>query len=129
MNLYRLVFVTQHGFVKIVSGGEFDVTRLTIQATKLDEGDRLVMVHALTNQQTIVLRSENGYFLKYSLEEIPEQKKTARGVTGMKLSGQDQVAEAWLLDPSGANVVQYHDHEVDLNHLKSTSRGGKGTKK
>lgn len=129
LNLYRLVFVTQHGYVKIVSGGEFDVTRLTIQATKLDEGDRLVMVHALTNQQSIVLRSENGYFLKYALDEIPEQKKNARGVAGMKLTAGDQVADAWLLNPSGANTVQYHEHEVDLNHLKSTSRGGRGSKK
>ncbi len=129
LNLYRLVFVTEQGYVKIVSGGEFDVTRLTIQATKLDDDDRLVMAGAITDQLNIVLRTKEGFFLKYGLEEIPEQKKTARGVRGIKLSAKDAVEDAWILNPNVPNVVSWHDREVDLNHLKSTGRGGRGTKK
>ena len=129
LNLYRLVFVSAQGFVKIVSGGEFDVTRLTIQATKLEDDDRIVMVHAITDQMTIVMQTKGGLFLKYPLEEIPEQKKTARGVRGIKLSAKDEVEDAWVLSPNEPNVINYHDHEVDLNHLKTTARGGKGAKK
>ena len=129
LNLYRLVFVTAQGYVKIVSGGEFDVTRLTIQATKLDEDDRLVMAGAITDQQNIVLRTQEGFFLKYSLEEIPEQKKTARGVRGIKLSAKDEVEDAWILNPNVPNTITFHDREIDLNHFKSTARGGKGTRK
>ena len=129
LNLYRLVFVTAQGYVKIVSGGEFDVTRLTIQATKLDEDDRLVMAGAITDQQNIVLRTQEGFFLKYSLEEIPEQKKTARGVKGIKLSAKDEVEDAWILNPNVPNTIAFHDREIDLNHFKSTARGGKGTRK
>ena len=129
LNLYRLVFVSAQGFVKIVSGGEFDVTRLTIQATKLEDDDRIVMVHAITDQMTIVMQTKGGFFLKYPLEEIPEQKKTARGVRGIKLSAKDEVEDAWVLSPNEPNVINYHDHEVDLNHLKTTARGGKGAKK
>ena len=61
--------------------------------------------------------------------EIPEQKKTARGVRGIKLSAKDEVEDAWVLSPNEPNVINYHDHEVDLNHLKTTARGGKGAKK
>lgn len=129
LNLYRLVFVTAQGYVKIVSGGEFDVTRLTIQATKLDEDDRLVMAGAITDQQNIVLRTQEGFFLKYSLEEIPEQKKTARGVRGIRLSAKDEVEDAWILNPNVPNTIAFHDREIDLNHFKSTARGGKGTRK
>lgn len=129
LNLYRLVFVTAQGYVKIVSGGEFDVTRLTIQATRLDEDDRLVMAGAITDQQNIVLRTQEGFFLKYSLEEIPEQKKTARGVRGIKLSAKDEVEDAWILNPNVPNTIAFHDREIDLNHFKSTARGGKGTRK
>ncbi len=129
LNLYRLVFVTVQGYVKIVSGGEFDVTRLTIQATRLDEDDRLVMAGAITDQQNIVLRTQEGFFLKYSLEEIPEQKKTARGVRGIKLSAKDEVEDAWILNPNVPNTIAFHDREIDLNHFKSTARGGKGTRK
>lgn len=129
LNLYRLVFVTAQGYVKIVSGGEFDVTRLTIQATRLDEDDRLVMAGAITDQQNIVLRTQEGFFLKYSLEEIPEQKKTARGVRGIRLSVKDEVEDAWILNPNVPNTITFHDREIDLNHFKSTARGGKGTRK
>lgn len=129
LNLYRLVFVTAQGYVKIVSGGEFDVTRLTIQATRLDEDDRLVMAGAITDQQNIVLRTQEGFFLKYSLEEIPEQKKTARGVRGIRLSAKDEVEDAWILNPNVPNTITFHDREIDLNHFKSTARGGKGTRK
>lgn len=129
LNLYRLVFVTAQGYVKIVSGGEFDVTRLTIQATRLDEADRLVMAGAITDQQNIVLRTQEGFFLKYSLEEIPEQKKTARGVRGIRLSAKDEVEDAWILNPNVPNTITFHDREIDLNHFKSTARGGKGTRK
>ncbi len=129
LNLYRLVFVTAQGYVKMVSGGEFDVTRLTIQAAKLEDDDRLVMVHAVTDQNALVLRTKEGFFLKYALDEVPEQKKNARGVKGIKLSSKDEVEDAWVLRPGENNTVIYHDREVDLNHLKSTARGGKGTKK
>lgn len=129
LNLYRLVFVTAQGYVKIVSGGEFDVTRLTIQATRLDEDDCLVMAGAITDQQNIVLRTQEGFFLKYSLEEIPEQKKTARGVRGIRLSAKDEVEDAWILNPNVPNTITFHDREIDLNHFKSTARGGKGTRK
>ncbi len=129
LNLYRLVFVTAQGYVKMVSGGEFDVTRLTIQASKLEDDDRLVMVHAVTDQNALVLQTKEGFFLKYALEEVPEQKKNARGVKGIKLSAKDEVEDAWVLRPGEANTVTFHDREVDLNHLKSTARGGKGSKK
>ena len=42
LNLYRLLFVTANGYVKIVSGGEFETRMKTMNATKLAEGDTLV---------------------------------------------------------------------------------------
>ena len=42
LNLYRLLFVTKQGMCKIVSGGEFDVTKRTVAATKLGEEDELL---------------------------------------------------------------------------------------
>ncbi len=129
LNLYRLVFVTEQGYVKMVSGGEFDVTRLSIQATRLEEEDRLVMVHAVTDEQSIVLRTAGGYFLKYALEEIPEQKKNARGVRGIKLTVRDLVEEAWILRTGKPEIVIFHGQEIDLQHLKTAARGGRGVKK
>ena len=37
----QLLFTTAYGFVKLVSGIEFDTNRLAIASTKLDENDHL----------------------------------------------------------------------------------------
>ena len=72
--------------MKIVDGGEFDVSKRMVASTKLQEGDEIVDVSVLKEQKDIILQTKDGYFLKFSLEEIPEKKKGAVGVRGMKLT-------------------------------------------
>ena len=60
LNLYRLLFVTKQGMCKIVSGGEFDVTKRTVAATKLGEGDELLNIEIMTEHQHIILQGKNG---------------------------------------------------------------------
>ena len=55
LNLYRLLFVTKQGMCKIVSGGEFDVTKRTVAATKLGEEDELLDIEVVTEHQHIIL--------------------------------------------------------------------------
>lgn len=128
LNLFRILFVTKEAMVKLVSGGEFDVTRRKIAATNLAEGDELVYAAAVTGQNAVVLWTKNGYFLKFGVDEIAEQKKNARGVHGMKLTQQDTVEGALLLDPSGDHVLHWHEKDIDLDRLRLAGRGGRGTK-
>ena len=128
LNLYRLLFVTKAAMMKVVDGGEFDVTRRMVAATSLGEGDELLLVAALIDQQTVVLQSRNGFFLRFQLEEVPEKKKGAVGVRGMKLSEGDELEAVWFTGPSEENSVQYHDKVIEINRLKIAGRDGKGTK-
>ncbi len=114
--------------LKIVDGGEFDVAKRTVAATKLSEGDEVVSVMPLLGQQQIVLQTKEGYFLKFDIEEIPEKKKTAVGVRGMKLGAKDQVDQAYYLTSGVPSVISYHDKELDLQKMKTAKRDGKGTK-
>lgn len=75
--------------LKIVDGGEFDVAKRTVAATKLSEGDEVVSVMPLLGQQQIVLQTKEGYFLKFDIEEIPERKNSSRS----------QRNEAWRKGP------------------------------
>ena len=77
LNLYRVVFVTAQGMVKIVDGGEFDVAKRTVAATKLNDGDSVVDVVSLKEQRNIVLQTAEGYFLRFPVDDIPEKKKAA----------------------------------------------------
>ena len=39
LNLYRVIFATKQAMLKVVDGGEFDVAKRTVAATKLVDGD------------------------------------------------------------------------------------------
>ncbi|MCQ2080111.1 MAG: DNA topoisomerase 4 subunit A [Lachnospiraceae bacterium] len=128
LNLYQLIFVTKMSMVKIVDGGEFDVSRLSIQATKLMDGDEVVLVTSLFDQKQIVLKSNDGYFLRFGVEEIPEKKKAAVGVRGMKLGAKDFIDEVHYVTTNSNNVIEYHEIPLELTKIKLAKRDGKGTK-
>lgn len=128
LNLYRVVFATSQAMLKIVDGGEFDVSKRTVSATKLAEDDRVVCVHVLKDKTNIVLRTKDGYFLRFPLSEIPEKKKGAVGVRGMKLTLGDYVEEVYFTVNSVDSPIIYRDKELNLNSLKAGRRDTKGTK-
>lgn len=122
----RLAFATKMALVKITPGAEFVTNNKTVAATKLQEGDQLVSVLLINEETDAAIQTKNGYFLRFSLEEIPEQKKNSRGVRGIKLEKDDELESLYLI---GNNpVVQYKNKEVHLNRLKIGKRDGKGSK-
>lgn len=125
----KLVFATKAGMVKVVDGSEFDVTKRTVAATKLSgEEDLLMLVGIAEMNDYLVLQSAGGYFLKFLLEEIPEKKKAAIGVRGIRLGEDDQVEAAYLLASRIDFTIHYKDRELVLNKLKLGKRDGKGTR-
>lgn len=128
LNLYRMIFVTRSAMMKIVDGGEFDVAKRTVAATKLMDEDEVLSVATLREQRNIVLHSKEGYFLKFALEEIPEKKKGAIGVRGMKLSQKDLLEAVYYTQNAVEKTIEYNGKTVELNKLKAGKRDGKGVK-
>lgn len=128
LNLYRMIFVTRQAMMKVVDGGEFDVAKRTVAATKLSEDDEVVSVEVLNDQKQIVLQSLEGYFLKFNVDEIPEKKKNAIGVRGMRFAGKDYVENVYYTKTGEEQNITYREKSVDLHKLKLAKRDGKGTK-
>ena len=128
LNLYRLLFTTKMSMMKVVDGGEFDVSKRTVAATKLSDGDEVVNVEILHTQKTVILQSNEGYFLRFYVEQVPEKKKAAVGVRGMRLGKNDFVRDVYYLDDMEEKSIEHNDKELHLGHLKVTSRDTKGTK-
>lgn len=128
LNLYRMIFVTRQAMLKIVDGGEFDVAKRTVAATKLSEEDEVISVAALKEQRNIVLHSKEGYFLRFPLEEIPEKKKSAIGVRGMKLGEKDSLEAVYYTQNAVESTIDYNGKAVELNKIKLGKRDGKGVK-
>ncbi|MDD6616957.1 MAG: DNA topoisomerase 4 subunit A [Lachnospiraceae bacterium] len=123
-----LTFVTVSGMTKQVEGSEFDVSKRTIAATKLLEGDRVLEIHSAAENAHIVLATAAGYFLRFPVSEIPFKKKGAVGVRGMKLNASDTVEHVYWLEGDGCPEVSYKEKSVAINKLRIGSRDSKGTK-
>ena len=130
LNLYRMIFVTKQSMCKVVDGGEFEVSRHTVSATSLAEDDAVVSVEALTTQKTIVLETQDSFFLRFEIDQIPAKKKTALGVRGMKLSKNDFVRNVYYLNDVDTQTVETgNGKQLALNSLKITGRDSKGSRK
>ncbi len=122
-----LIFATRSGMVKKVETSEFDTANRLVSATKLGEGDRVCQIAVLNDETDIVFRSRDGYFLKCSLEEIPLQKKNARGVAGIRLGKEDELEQFYLLGAEPVEV-KVSDKTLQLNRLRMAGRATRGTK-
>ena len=121
-----LLFATKQAMVKLVPGSEFCTNNRTVVSTKLQEGDSLTAVVPVNGEHDVILQTDGGVFLRFSMEEIPVMKKASKGVRGMKLADGENLEKVYLLgdDP----VVEYKGKDVHLNRLKLGKRDGKGTR-
>ena len=134
----KLLFVTSGGMMKLVDGSEFDASKRTIASTKLADGDKVAEIiitdatagedGQIISSRIVVLQSTAGYFLKFRLDEIPEKKKSAIGVRGMKLGTEDTIEDVYVIPEDADVTIEYKGREVSLKKLKTAKRDGKGTK-
>ncbi|MDY4835628.1 MAG: DNA topoisomerase (ATP-hydrolyzing) [Frisingicoccus sp.] len=124
----QLLFATETAMLKLVDGSEFNVAKRTIASTKLSEGDTVIAVIPIEDTTHVALKTKKGIFLRFGLEEIPEKKKAAIGVRGIKLSLDDRIEEVYLLNKDTETTIIYNDKPVSLNRLKLGHRDTKGVK-
>ena len=128
MRYAKLLFATRQGMIKRVEGAEFQVAKRTIAATKLQEEDAVISVQVVTENQHAVLQTKGGYFLRFPAAEIPEKKKGAVGVRGMKLQKKDELETVYLFEEGTEAKGKFGEKEIMLNRLKVAKRDGTGTK-
>ncbi|MCH5252755.1 MAG: DNA topoisomerase 4 subunit A [Lachnospiraceae bacterium] len=128
-----LMFTTKSGYIKLVSGVEFDTARLQVAATKLDEGDKLVDVSLLTagevlsGNKKVILLTDKGLSLGFAINEISEFKKTSRGVKAISLEKDDFLVFATAVEPL-AETFLYNGKELNARRVRNRKRAAKGQK-
>ena len=81
----------------------------------------------VTNKM-VVLQTRDGVFLRFRIGEIPEQKKNARGVRGIKLGSEDEIDKVYVFSPGSKQTIEYKGKELELVKIKLAKRGSKGVK-
>lgn len=125
----KLLFGTKTAMLKQVDGKEFDVAKCTTAATKLADDDAVIFVAPVEENMTIVMQSAKDMFLRIAADTIPEKKKGAIGVCGMKLAAGDELTNIYALGEEEPPVVMVKDKEIALNRLHIGNRATKGVKK
>lgn len=129
----QLLFATKHGYVKLVSGAEFETIRSTIAATKLEAEDEVVAImmfsaeQLLHHEQKVIMLTEKGLSLGYSIREVSELKKTGRGVKGIDLDAKDHVAFVTVVEVS-AETFEWDGHTYSAKKVRNRKRAAKGQK-
>lgn len=125
----KVLFATKTAMIKLVSGSEFDVSRKTSLATKLSDDDEIVYIGVVDETQTMVMRTVKEVFLRISCDTIPEKKKAAVGVRGMRLERNDELKNVYILSDDDSVEIEVKGKQIALNRLHIANRDTKGVKK
>ena len=121
---HRMLFGTKYAMIKVVDGMEFVVAKKTTAATKLGEEDEVLTVCPLEENDTLVMATKKDMFLRIDCAQIPQKKKGAVGVRGMKLAAGDELKSIHVLHEG-----EEKGKPVALHRLHVGNRDTKGVKK
>nr|BET70104.1 DNA topoisomerase (ATP-hydrolyzing) subunit A [Helicobacter pylori] len=128
-----LAFFTKNGVVKRTNLSEFGSNRSYsgIRAIVLDEGDELVSAKIVDKDaKHLLIASYLGIFIKFSLEDVREMGRNARGVRGIRLNENDFVVGAVVINDDGNKLLSVSENGLGKQTLaeayREQSRGGKG---
>jgi len=128
---------TARAVVKKVKTSEFvNAKTRGIVAINLDEGDKLVSALLTKGKDEVVLISRRGQALRTHEDQVRAMGRSSRGITGMKLSKNDELAGMLRVDPTeGKNVEKMlilseygYGKRVEFSEFTAHGRGTGGQK-
>ena len=123
-------FATAKGTVKKTPIAAYNRPRPSgIIAITLDADDELINVERTTGDNEIVLGTRKGMALRFRESDVRAMGRSARGVRGMTLSGDDTVVSMVAIEP-GSSVLTVCENgygkRTNIEEYRKTRRGGKG---
>lgn len=120
----NFLFVDRKGLCKVVPGTQFDTTRKTMAACAKDASPCLIS--PVEHNHFVCARSRQGYMVRVSVKDIPEQLKGAMGSKLMQLEKDDEIDSC----ASGvlSETILVGGKAIEFGKIKLLSRGCKGVK-
>ena len=120
----ELLFVTKGGLIRRTAGSELISVKKMIAAAKLGEGDALAAVLD-AGKDLVALVTNKKHAIKFSVQEVPLQKKTAAGTRAIKLEEGEEVVFAGAFDAKEKISADVQGRTIDLNRLTKKKRDAK----
>ena len=101
-----LMMVTRNGIIKRTLLSEFEYQRKGGKiAITLDEGDELLFVLHTYGDNQLLMATATGAAVRFAEEQVRPMGRSARGVIGIALRGDDRVVGAVMVDPEKTLVT------------------------
>ena len=127
-----LVFVTRNGTVKRMSQAALKNIRTNgIRALNLDEGDELISVIQTGGDENILIATHDGMSVCFNEQDARPMGRTAVGVRGIKLRGDDYVIGAGSTSAGSALLTiteKGYGKRTPVEEYSVHGRGGLGIK-
>ena len=129
---YPLVLATKKAEIKSLKTGELTKIRPSgLIVMDLEQGDELVAVAQVGEARDVMMISANGQAIKFPIAGMTPRSRTAGGVRGMKLIGDDQVVAMGVVVPN-SHLLIVSEHGFGKSTPTSSyprhSRGGQGVR-
>lgn len=127
-----LFFCTARGQVKKTRFTEYDSSlRAGLIAVNLREGDELVRVVPVNDNDELLVVSQNGAAIRFSEGDVRAMGRSAAGVRGMKLKEGDRVVSCEVARDDSAILVVTdagYGKRTQLDKFTVQGRGGQGVR-
>jgi len=130
-----IFMATQQGVVKRTALDLFsNIRKNGIAAITLEKGDKLISVELCTEEDEVVLATQEGMSIRFRLDDVRPTGRQSQGVRGIRLDKNDIVAGTALIKGSLKKEDIYlltttengFAKRSDCDEYRSQSRGGKG---
>ena len=123
-------FATVKGTVKKTLLGEFkNVNKSGIRAINIDEGDALEDVRLVKPEDDVIMLTKNGRAMRFAASDVRRMGRTATGVRGIRLLGDDRVVSLDAVDDSKTLFIATangYGKRCEFKDFTRHNRGGQG---
>ena len=129
---YPLLLATRKGQIKALKTGELTSIRPSgLIVMNLSQDDELVSVAQVGEAKDAMMVTERGQAIRFAIDDLTPRSRTAGGVRGMRLIGDDLVVAMGVITPNSHLLVVSqggYGKMTATSSYRPTNRGGQGVR-
>lgn len=130
----HIFFTTARGIVKKTAMEHFENIRTAgIIAIKLEKGDSLTFVDSTSGEDDVLITTKMGQSIRFHEKDVRSMGRTAKGVTGIKLSKKEDKVVGTVIIPKKSKNVELlviselgYGKKTKTDEYKTQKRAGSG---